>query len=181
MKRLPNLKFYIDQNKDFELYKIFSKQREVFNIEDDLNKFFYKVYPQLRKINLANLSVRQKNRLIKNYIKEVYLKEFSKIKKGVKDAKRQWEAIKKPFFKEMSEIFKKYPWPKGKYIAYPTIWGIYPRFINDKTFLFPYRHKYKNFASFVIMHEMLHFLFYDYAAKKHSGIFKNLNTEEGIF
>ena len=134
MKNLPDLKFFVSQNKDFKVYQIFSKQAEIFGVKDDSNRFFYKIHLQLRKINLIDISVRRKNELIKSYIKETYLKESVKIKKGVENAKRQWKEIEKPFFKEVSEIFNNHPWPKGKYVAYPTIWGIYPRFIKDKTF-----------------------------------------------
>ena len=43
---------------------------------------------------------------------------------------------------------------------------MYPRYLKDKTFQFPYRHKKKNFIPVVIAHEMLHFIFYDYIHKK---------------
>ncbi len=64
------------------------------------------------------------------------------------------------------EIFSGYKWPKGKYIAYPTIWGMYPRFLDKKTFQFPYQNNKPNYIKVIIAHEMLHFIFYDYVYKK---------------
>ena len=103
------------------------------------------------------------------------------MKDGLEKTQKIWKSAKKDFFKQTLKIFKKQKWPYGKYIAYPTIWGIYPRLLNEKTFFFPYDCKDKNFISVVIMHEMLHFIFYEYAIRKYPRIFKKLETENGIF
>ena len=39
---------------------------------------------------------------------------------------------------------------------------MYPRFLENKTFQIPYRHRFPNYVPVVIAHEMLHFMFYDY-------------------
>ena len=181
MQKFSNLKFIVDLNKDIEVLNGFLKTAKIFNMEKDLKIGFYDFYSDLEKIIKSKNTQKQKNKLIKSFIQKIYQRDSIQINKAIKDAKRQWQKNKRYFLKKISNLFKNYPWPKGKYVAYPTIWGVYPRFINDKTFFFPYIYKNKNFILFVIMHEMLHFIFYDYAIKKHPEIFRKLDTETGTF
>jgi hypothetical protein len=44
---------------------------------------------------------------------------------------------------------------------------MYPRFLDDKTFQIPAISKKKKVASFIIAHEMLHFIFYEYFLNKY--------------
>ena len=39
---------------------------------------------------------------------------------------------------------------------------MYPRFLDNKTFQIPYRHKKPSYVPVIVAHEMLHFMFYDY-------------------
>ncbi len=54
-----------------------------------------------------------------------------------------------------------------------TIWGIYPRFLDNRTFSIPYEHRDNNYQKVVIAHEMLHFIFYDYLSKKFPELKEN--------
>lgn len=181
MEKCPLLKFTISIDRDIGTYKGFIETAKIFDIEKSLAIGFYNLYPGLKKIAEDKNNQKQKDKLIKKFVKKIYQRDLTKINRAMSETKKQWQKIKKLFFKEISILFKNHPWPKGKYFVYPTIWGIYPRFLNDKTFLFPYKSKTKGFKLLVIMHEMLHFIFYDYAIKKHSKIFRKLDTERGVF
>lgn len=175
MQDLPKLKFIIDPNNDFEIYKGFLATAKVFKeTKKYIEMFFYNLYPGLEKIN-------KKNKLIKIFIGNEYKKDKVKINTVTRKTKEKWQIAQKNFFKETSLIFKNHPWPKGEYVAYPTIWGTFPRFLKNKTFTFPYKKISNNFVLFVFMHEMMHFIFYDYVVKKYPKIFKKLDTESGIF
>ena len=80
---------------------------------------------------------------------------------------KDWLMVEKNFHCLVDELFCGHKWPKGKYIAYTTIWGMFPKFLEDKTFQIPFKHKNKRYVIVVIAHELLHFIFYDYFYKKY--------------
>ena len=90
------------------------------------------------------------------------------MKKNLVLYSKNWEKLEQRFYLLTDRLFKNKYWPKGKYIAYLTIWGMYPRFLEDKTFQVPHVHKEKKYVNVVIAHEMLHFKFYDYFLKNYS-------------
>ena len=90
-----------------------------------------------------------------------------------------WEAVAPQFFEITTTLFKNHPWPEGKYIGYISMFDCNPRFLQDCTFQVYYKHKAG--SNYVTAHELLHFIFYDYALKNHEALFKNKNTESGIF
>jgi hypothetical protein len=179
--KFPQLKFTVDPKKDLEIYEGFLETAKFFDLKTDLQFGFYRFHPELEKVQKSQKTTKEKLKLTENYIIQRYKKDKKQINHGTKEAQKLWRLIKKVFFKQTSEIFKNQKWPRGKYIAYPTIWGTYPRLLNEKIFFFPYDYGGKDFVSVVIMHEMLHFIFYEYALKKHPRIFKKLATESGIF
>lgn len=102
------------------------------------------------------------------FVKKQYLTYASQIKINCTYYERHWRMKEEKFYELTRELFGDYPWPKGKYMAYPTIWGMFPRFLEDKTFQVPYRFRNKKYINVVIAHEMLHFLFYDYFYTRYS-------------
>jgi len=74
----------------------------------------------------------------------------------------QWRAVEPKFHELVRKLFGSFPWPRGKYAAYPTIWNMFPRFLDDKTFQIPFRFRKKQYVNIIIAHEMLHFIFYAY-------------------
>ncbi len=153
--RYPEIDFKIKKETDFYLYKIFSKENRRI-----LDACFYNLYSDLSCLKKKNLSSKEKIKVIKNFIEEYYKKHQREIEENLMEIEKDWNGIKNDFFRLVDKIFKNHPWPKGKYIAYVTIWGIYPRDIKEKIFFIPY--KDKKLALEVIAHEMLHFIFYDY-------------------
>ena len=78
-----------------------------------------------------------------------------------------WENKEKSFLNLVNEIFCDNFWPEGKYVVYLTIWGIFPRFLEDSTFQVPYKYKNQKYINVIIAHEMLHFVFHNYFYQKY--------------
>jgi len=109
------------------------------------------------------------NKVLKQYVQDTFKNNDKKIKENVKKAEKEWKAIEKKYFELVNKIFKNHPWPKGKYIGFASVFMMYPRNIQNKTFFFPgiiYSKKTPP-ATLVIGHEVLHFMFFDYIKKKY--------------
>lgn len=183
MKNHPKLKFIIEAEKDIEVYLGFWESSKYYkNLKKDLDDFFYGLYPQLKYLKKnKNNSKRIQRREIKKFVEDFYEKNKAELKIQTLKAQKDWNKNENKFFKLTDKIFKNCKWPKGDYVAYVTTWGTFPRFLHNKTFQFPYKYKNKKFVLAVASHEMLHFIFYEYAIKKHRKLFKKLETERGIF
>ncbi len=165
MINYPKIKFPISRKKELETFSAFLNESKYRSNKREMNWAFYRPHPKLKILKQKDLDFLEKKSIVKKYIDVYYKINLAKIKEGALKAKKDWQDKERDFFNLVGEIFKNYPWPKGKYIACPTIFGMYPRFLKDKTFQFPYCHKKKNFIPVVIAHEMLHFIFYDYLYK----------------
>ncbi|MEI7741877.1 MAG: hypothetical protein WCJ29_05265 [bacterium] len=73
-----------------------------------------------------------------------YRAHADEIKRGVEAAERDWRRFEPRYYKLVAALFGDDFWPSGKYTCYPTIWGMYPRFLEDKTYQIPYSHSIKN-------------------------------------
>ncbi len=162
----PKLKFKISKRKELDTYLAFLEDGKYKNNSREMNWAFYQPHPKLKVLKNKNISLNQRKIIVKKHIDSFYKKNIKKIKKNLDKEKKNWQKIEKQFYELTDEIFSNYKWPSGKYIAYLTIWGMYPRFLDDKTFQFPPKHKKSNYIQVVIAHEMLHFIFYDYVYKK---------------
>jgi len=165
MVNYPKVKFVISKKKELETFLAFLNESKYWDNKREMNWAFYKPHPKLKILKQKNLSSLEKKLIVARYINFYYKENLKKIKKGVLKARKDWQSKEKHFFNLVDGIFNNHSWPKGKYIAYPTIWGMYPKYLKDKTFQFPYHHKKKNFIPVVIAHEMLHFIFYNYLYK----------------
>lgn len=178
-----NLKFKIDPRKDIEVYLGFWESSKYFkDLDEYLERCFYSLYPEIQYLRDKKYnSKRAQEKEIKKFVNEFYLKNKKIFKFEAEKAQDEWDKNKNKFFKVTDKIFRGQKWPKGKYTGYLTIWGTFPRFLNDKTFCFPDKTRKKQFTLAVSMHEMLHFIFYEYALKNHFKLFKGLDTEQGVF
>jgi len=157
--RIPNIKFLIEPKQDILVYFVFEKETKISHRGHIMEAYFFKNHPQLRILKKIK-NKKKKEKLLSDYVVDYYRKHNAIMKKRVKEIKERWNKVKYQFFNLANKLFQNHPWPKGKYIAYVTIWGIYPRDIKEKIFFIPY--KDKKLALEVIAHEMLHFIFYDY-------------------
>ena len=161
MKNLPKIKFKIDFKKDISTFFDFLKDAKY----DEGRNFEWAIlknYPYFKKFN---------GEVDKKIAQDFVLKYYSKNKKAIEKNlivyENSWQKIEKDFFKLAYDLFLETKWPKGKYIAYSTMWSMYPRFLDDKTFQIPAISRNKKVVSFIIAHEMLHFIFYEYFLNKY--------------
>jgi len=160
----PKIKFKIDINKDIRTLEAFVNDAQ-FDGGQNLQWAIFKNYPNLKEYFKENkIKDFQK---IAEFVKEKYKKEEKIIQKNIKIYQANWKKVENSFFDLTDALFIDQSWPKGKYIAYPTIWSMFPRFLEDKTFQVPYAYKKEKYVNVVIAHEMLHFIFYEYLYKKY--------------
>ena len=129
---------------------------------------FVKDYPELVKIK--NMDIESAKKFFNSEVDKYYFKKERKLKNLIKDIERKWDKIKNEFFIEAEKIFDGHKWPKGKYAASISLFGMY-RFVPEtKTFSIPSNdyggnppaHGQINAA---IVHEMMHILFEDFYKK----------------
>lgn len=171
----PQIKFKLNKTLDKKMASEFLnfKQGGIDFAKDILN-----IHPELKILeNLKNKKKREK--IINIYFDKFYKKNNDYLKRRVVEFNADWKTIKDKFLNEVSKVFIKYPFPKGKYAGYLSIINCNPRFLKDKTFQIFYFHP--RGGRYVTMHELLHFIFYDYAINKFPKIFSKLNTENDNF
>lgn len=158
----PRVTFKIDQRKDLASAKTFINEAG-FDDGRNLKWALFKKHPSLRKV------VTQKDgpdyQALRRYIEKIYQADKRAIASNFKIYQANWRKIENDFFCLTDELFPRTAWPKGRYIAYATIWGMFPRFLDDKTFQIPIKYRSKRYVSVIIAHEMLHFLFYAHLRK----------------
>lgn len=109
----------------------------------------------------------KRNQTIRECTKKIYKTKAREIEYGANKTIKNWKIVESAYFVLVKKIFKNHPWPKGKYIAIASIYHMFPRDIKYKTFYFPFTHKISKYQNFVIAHEMLHFIFFDYLKVKY--------------
>ncbi|MFH1428096.1 MAG: hypothetical protein ABIG60_06275 [Patescibacteria group bacterium] len=169
----PKIVLKIDVDADIKNCLFFIK----YNIKDNPEYIEWFLPDDLYYILKNKLNELKTNKVLKQYIQNTFEVNEKKIKENVKKTEKEWRTVEKKYFNLVNKIFKKHPWPKGKYIGFASIFMMYPRNIQSKTFLFPgiiYSKKTPSVTS-VIGHEVLHFIFFDYIKKKYG-----LNTDSQI-
>lgn len=157
----PKIKFKINPKKDVSTFFDFlrdSKYDEGRNFELAVLKY----YPYFKKFDK-----KIDKGIVEDFVFKYYLKNKKTIEKNLAIYEKNWKKIEKDFFKLVYVLFLEVKWPKGKYISYSTMWSMYPRFLDDKTFQIPAISKKKKVVNFIIAHEMLHFVFYEYFLNKY--------------
>lgn len=165
MPKTIKLKFKLSQSKDLLSFFNFLFERQYDNGRN-FNWAVLKYHPFFKKVlNKNNFNVSKKQ--ISEYIKDYYQQNSKEIESNLKIFSQSWKKIESNFLELTNKLFPGQSWPSGKYIAYLTIWRMYPRFLNDKTFQIPYSSKKKGAINLIIAHELLHFIFYAYFLKKY--------------
>lgn len=160
----PKLKFEKNFRKDLYSLNAFIHDAKYDNGRS-LNWAVLKHYPELKQyIDNKNFKLTDKKSAEK-FVTSVFDRNNDILKRNLKIYNENWKRTGTVFFQLTEKIFGNHKWPKGKYIAYPTIWGMFPRFLEDKTFQVPYKWNDKKYVNVIIAHEMLHFIFYDYLFK----------------
>jgi hypothetical protein len=160
----PTVKFRIDPSKDLRTLRAFVKDAK-YDGGRSLQWGIFRRHPLLKPL-LINPS-RLPLTAIRKYINSTNVEQRSRQRQASKKIEKEWKLKKKSFFRLSDELFCRARWPKGKYIAYFTIWTMFPRFLKDKTFQVPFGHKKKGYVSVIIAHELLHFIFYKHFYRWH--------------
>lgn len=168
--RLPQVKFIPDTKRDvrtfFDFWGDGSLDDEKFREQSILKK-----YPVFRLHQAQNKVPSQGE--VKEFVERFYAEHQYEVERNIIRYQLLWKKKEKDFFKLTSVLFGGNPWPKGKYLALPTMWGMYPRFLDDKTFQFPALAKTDANVIIICAHEMLHFIFYAYIGKTHRTLLKD--------
>jgi hypothetical protein len=154
MKYYPKIKFII--NKSFDKRPF-----------DHFGPYIKMALPrELGFVLNKNFSFREKEKMLSAFAEHCYQINKKKIQESLKKTNKNWLKVAKFFYQKVDQLFHDWPWPRGNYRGYPTVWWMYPRFIKLKMFAFPWQNSYVR-ANGVIAHEMLHFITYDYLQKKY--------------
>ncbi|MCK4453871.1 hypothetical protein KAU51_00795 [Candidatus Parcubacteria bacterium] len=159
-----NVKFLVRSAEDISVYFAFEKEAKIFNRWSTMEDYFFKKHPKIKSLKQTQ-DRKTKKEFIERYVKDYYKSHKELIGKRMKEAETRWKKVEQKFFYLADKLFQKYPWPKGDYRAFVTIWNIFPRDISKKTFQLPYKGRIFKKVEAIIVHEMLHFLFYDYLFK----------------
>ena len=157
----PKIKFKIDSKKDVSTFFDFLEDAK-YDKGRSFEWAILKHYPYFKKFNWE-----VDKKIVQDFVFKYYSKNKKAIEQSIMIYENNWRKIEKDFFNLVYTLFPKTKWPKGKYIAYITMWSMYPRFLDDKTFQIPAISKKKKAATFIIAHEMLHFIFYEYFLNKY--------------
>lgn len=171
----PRLRFELNPKYDAEIAWLFYNHREHGGVD-----FWKKGALQYHEALTAISNEKRKKQFLSNYVASLYVEHHSEFEVKKREIVRLYKKNEDVFFDEAEKIFKGYPWPRGKYIAYLSIFDFAPRFLKDKTFQV-FMYDSDNGILFTIFHEMLHFMFYDYCLKKYSATFRGRDTESGPF
>lgn len=163
--RYPKLKFKIDYKKDIKTFFNFVNEAH-FDGGRNLEWAVFKKYSYFRQYKKGD-KLKIDEAVAEKFIKSIYLESQPVMTKSMPIYKEKWLLVEEDFYCLVGGLFRGHRWPNGKYIVYPTIWGMFPRFLEDKTFQVPFKYKNKKYIPVIIAHEMLHFMFYDYFYKKY--------------
>lgn len=125
---------------------------------------------------LTKLNVQERIDFINKYVDDYYAKYRQVLTGFLKKFLKEWQSVEDKFYSEAGKIFKNHPWPKGLYICYLSIFNCNPRFLENKTFQAYYQYSYG--IKYLIFHEMLHFMFYDYLQKNFSEEVKLVSEDK---
>ena len=161
---VPKITFSISSEKDIETFFAFAN--ETYDLKQILTWAFWNPYPELKLwFNKNKLIVDRET--VELFVKSEYTKNNLAIKDSMRLIEITWREKEEAFSKLIEQLFPNTTWPEGKYECLATIWGMYPRFLEDKTFQVPWKHERPGYALAVIPHEMLHFIWYSEFYKNH--------------
>lgn len=158
----PYVTFRKSAKRDFETLRAFTKDA-IHDNGRNLNWVVFNKYPRLKTQFDKDKHYEMKSeKALRHFIYEVYRSKQTAMDFALIEHRKRWKKIAPRYFSLVDSLFGGRKWPCGKYIAFGTIWGMYPRFLKDKTFQIPFWHRNPQYVSVVIAHELLHFIFYNY-------------------
>ncbi|HPN15150.1 MAG TPA: hypothetical protein PLF71_03485 [bacterium] len=161
---LPTIEFKISAERDVETFFCFVRDAE-YDDGENIKWAILKPYPELVSwFKGTELTATRDD--VCRFVNLKYNSHAKEMASNLIVYQRDWDALSPRFEKLTKDLFEDAHWPNGKYIAYLTIWGMYPRFLETCTFQIPWKHQIKGYVPVVIAHEMLHFIWYAFAFDK---------------
>lgn len=108
---------------------------------------------------IRSLTSKKRKAFIRHYIEEEYKK--LNLEKNKKRIENDWSKIEKQFFRDAEKLFDNHKWHSKKYFAYLSILSAFPRYLEQNKFFVPKDNK-KISVRYIAIHELLHFIFYDF-------------------
>lgn len=168
--KFPHVKFVFDTKRDVRTFFDFWGEGH----DQDIKFLEWAITSKYPEFKVCQKSGRRPSlEEVRDFVEKFYTEHRDEIEKNIAHYEALWQRKEGDFFKLTSALFGDQSWPKGKYVAFPTMWGMYPRFLDDKTFQFPARAKTGANVVMICAHEMLHFIFYSYVGKKHRPLAKD--------
>lgn len=173
MNKHPKLKFQLNRELDNEMAFQFL---DISAGGIDFGKGIIEIYPELA--NAKTISGDSRRVVINEFTKKYYRNNRKRLNIILQKIRWEWDLVAKDFYQSVDKVFEKQIWPEGKYICYLSIFDCNPRFLEDKTF--QVWMGLSDRTNYVIAHEMLHFMFFDYLEKGEVD-FKNKHNENTIW
>lgn len=167
----PRITFQMDPLKDYSILQGFFHDAE-FDGGRNLEWAVYQKYPELKQMLVDDGLSGKRTDLVVAYVKRYFNEHEDDIRLHMEMYKKAWSIKQDSFFRLTEKIFADRKWPEGEYVAYVTMWGMFPRSLEEKTFQIPALSEDVTYVTVIIAHEMLHFLFYEYLFEKHPELRK---------
>lgn len=157
--RHPRVRFKLSQTAEMRVIRGFIRDAK-YDSGRNLARGVYRHHPSLRPVieHGRRLPIAE----VQRYVGRVYAGNITIFRDFAGAVERQWRKKESKFFMMVKDEFTCERWPKGKYVAYFTIWSVFPKFLDDKTFCVPFHHRRDGYINVIIAHEMLHFAFYSH-------------------
>ena len=128
----PRVTFHRSTKKDIETLHAFVKDAAYDNGRN-LDWAVFKKYPRLKVYFDKDKNYKVINEeVLRNFINKEYRAKKTSMDRALLQHKKHWTKISLRYFSLVDKLFGSHKWPCGKYIAFGTIWGMYPRFLEDK-------------------------------------------------
>jgi len=140
----------------------------------DFGRGLVTLHPSLNKLD--TLDKEGKIHFIRDYVNRYYRRKGHILAKFAKTFALEWRSVEVQYYRAVDQIFSNYLWPEGLYICYLSIFYSNPRFLENKTFqMYCWN---PDGVKYIVAHEMLHFIFYDYVERKFTEEIKHLPPQK---
>ncbi len=160
----PKINFKISKEAEKENIKFFLTYKS--RSGQDSFLLLVRCFPELQ--NLRELSQNEQEKVIDEFVDRKYEELKNDLERGKDEVGKAWDYIKERFFKAAVELFDGHNFPKKEYTAFLTIFLRF-RYDLEKGFFYTSKDFKQTSATLITMHELLHFLFYDYWDKNFKG------------
>lgn len=170
---MKKLRFYLNKKLDKQMAE------EFLNVSGggiDFGAGIMRTHPQLSSLKSMD-NTAQRDKILHAYFNNYYRVHRNAILRKIKNVRDAWYKQEQKYITTTENYFSDFKFPKGKYIAYASIIDCNPRFLDSKTFQFFYKKNVVD-AIYVITHELLHFIFFDFVKQKLEKETKCLSEDE---